>query len=53
MLFIRASIRKVELHTKYIRLTQLLEIKAREYQEVCSSERAFITRNFFSIVLAK
>ena len=33
---------------KYIRLQQLLESKAREYQDVCASEKALISRNFYS-----
>jgi len=32
-------VRKVELHMKYIRLQQILEQKAREYQEVCAREK--------------
>ena len=31
---------------KYIRLKRKLEAKAREYQEVCFSERSFIASNF-------
>ena len=42
------SVRKVELHMKYIRLTQMLEAKAREYQEVCAREKAFISRIIYS-----
>ncbi len=38
------SVRKVELHMKYIRLTQMLEWKAREYQEVCAREKTLISR---------
>ncbi|XP_046635051.1 uncharacterized protein LOC124314078 isoform X2 [Daphnia pulicaria] len=37
-------VRKVELHMKYIRLTQMLEWKAREYQEVCAREKTLISR---------
>lgn len=40
------SVRKVELHMKYIRLTQALEAKARDYQEVCAKERNFIARTW-------
>jgi hypothetical protein len=29
---------------KYIRLTQMLEWKAREYQEVCAREKTLISR---------
>lgn len=43
------SVRKVELHMKYIRLTQMLEAKARDYQEVCAKEKAFISRTQYSI----
>lgn len=39
-----SSVRKVELHMKYIRLTQMLEFKAREYQEVCAREKSLISR---------
>lgn len=37
-------VRKVELHMKYIRLTQMLEYKAREYQEICAREKAVVSR---------
>ena len=30
---------------KYIRLKRMLEAKAREYQEVCFSEKSFIASN--------
>jgi len=37
-------VRKVELHMKYIRLQQILEQKAREYQEVCAREKTLVSR---------
>ena len=36
-------VRKVELHMKYIRLQQILEQKAREYQEVCAREKSLLS----------
>lgn len=43
-------VRKVELHMKYIRLQQILEQKAREYQEVCAREKSLVSSNVLSLI---